>query len=65
FWQGAVETAVLAHELEVGSLWPALRAQRVTDETAAPAQELLLAITSNTLGQLYPARGFTVDAEPG
>ncbi|MEO7954771.1 MAG: DUF3482 domain-containing protein, partial [Polaromonas sp.] len=65
FWQGAVETAVLAHELEVGRLWPALRAQRVTDETAAPAQELLLAITSNTLGQLYPARGFTVDAEPG
>ncbi len=65
FWQGAVETAVLAHEKEVGSLWPGLRAQRATDETTAPAQELLLAITSNTLGQLYPACGFTVGAQSG
>ena len=63
FWQGAVEGAVLAHEKAVGSLWPVLRAQRAMDETAAPAQALLLAITSSTLGQLYPASGFTAGPE--
>lgn len=65
FWQGAVEGAVLAHEKEVASLWPLLRAQRATEESAAPAQELLLAITSSTLGGLYPASGFTTESEPG
>ena len=59
FWQGAVEQAVLAHEKAVSSLWPELRAQRATDLTEAPAQALLLAITTSALSQLYPASGFT------
>ena len=65
FWQGAVEGAVLAHENEVASLWPMLRTQRAMEESASPVQDLLLAITSSTLGRLYPASGFPTEAESG
>lgn len=57
FWQTEVERALLANEKSVSSLWPALRAQPDADKAAQAAQAVLLAITSSTLGQLYPASG--------
>ncbi|MEO7159095.1 MAG: DUF3482 domain-containing protein [Polaromonas sp.] len=58
FWQSEVERAVLANEKIVSSLWPALRAQSDADKAAKAAQAVLLAITSSTLGQLYPGSDF-------
>jgi hypothetical protein len=57
FWQTEVERAVVANETAVDSLWATLRAQSDAEKAVSAAQAVLLAITSSTLGQLYPASG--------
>ena len=54
FWLAEVEAAVAVQEGALAELWQALRAKAGGEQALARLESLVAAVTSGTLGQLYP-----------
>ena len=54
FWQAEVEAAVAAHAGELAPLWQELRDPDGAGQAAARLEQLVTAMTSRVLAQLYP-----------